>query len=225
MVAVSSLIAVAGLVSVVIAVPPTYRASSSVVLLNPPSVPEVESEGASEETLRALDNPYERFNDLSVVVDIMRRILVSAPTEEVLAERGLAGDYSVAANIDFYRGPIVDIAAEGASEAEAITGARLVVDMLEETLDAVQERQGTDPNYRITSDVVVPATRATRVLSSTLRRAIAVSALGALFVVGSAVAADALTTRRSSPATRRSTGVVRNLAKSSPAPRDVAHSG
>ena len=195
----ASLVVVAALVFTVTTVPPVYRASSSVVLLNPPAPPASEVEGASSDVIRSLDNPFERFNDLSVVVDILRRIMNSGPTRDALEEQGLLGTYTVAANIDFYRGPIVDVAAEAGSEVDALRSTELVMSMLEETLRDLQVRQGTSTDYLITSDVVVPATRATQVFSSTLRRLIAVGALGVMFVFGSVLAVDAILARRRKP--------------------------
>ncbi len=202
-------IATAAVAAVVVSTPPTYRATSSVVLLNPPEAPASVTEDAGEVELRALENPYERFNDLSIVVDIIRRVLASDPSMDTLVGRGLQGTYTVAANIDFYRGPIIDVAAEAGTEAEALRATQLVVDLLQQTLDDVQTRQGTDPDYFITSDVVVPATRATLVLSSTLRRAVATAAAGALFVLGMVIVADSFSERRREKAAEELSGALK----------------
>ena len=181
----------------VIQAPPLYRATSTVVLLAPPSPPPVGTDEAEDALDRSqVENPYVGYGDLSIVVDIVRRVMMSRATEAKLRDQGLVGDYEVAANADFYRGPIVDISAEAATPEAAAESTALVAAELEETLVAIQSAQETDPAYFIRSDVVVAATRADRVYSSTLRRVIAVGAVSVLLILGSAVLADTVAESR-----------------------------
>ena len=62
------LLTIAGVVAAVVLSPPVYQTSGSLVLLNPPALPEVADPA---DTAKVNANPYLRFNDLSVVVDII----------------------------------------------------------------------------------------------------------------------------------------------------------
>lgn len=182
------------LAATLVLVPPTYRASSSVVLLNPPTPPEADVK--SSKPTGDYQNPYARFGDLSIVVDILRRIMTSSPLMDKLRQEGLVGTYTVAANIDFSRGPIIDIASEASTAPDALGSTALVVKELGLQLGALQAQQGTRPDYFIRSEVVVSATRSTRVFSSTLRRLIAVGALGFGLVISTAIIGDSISRRK-----------------------------
>lgn len=177
--------------------PPKYTAGSSVVLFNPPRAPgdEKPPQPGTEEAKR-IDNPYVRFNDTSIVVDVLRRMMLSDTTAERLRGKGVTAPYTIAANLDFYRGPIVDVATEGATAEGAIASNRLVVDELIATLAQMQADQGTDPIYSFTADEVVSPTKAKRVITSTLRRLIGAGAFCGFLVLASAVAADVFSARR-----------------------------
>lgn len=182
----------AGLVATIVAVPPTYDATASVVLLGPPTPPEVE---ATQTAAPDDQNPYAQFGDLSVVVDVLRRIMESPTTEHLLEEEGVTEDYTVAANVEIRRGPIIDVLTEGATRREAIEANRIVVDHLLAELAEIQERQGTDVDYWITAEQVVVPDDAERSYSSTIRRAIAVGALAVAAVIASAALADSVAQR------------------------------
>ncbi len=179
---------------VVVSAPPVFRSSGSVVLFSPPLAPDLEP---GEKPPDGVENPYVRFNDLSVVVDIVRRVLLSPEVDAELRDLGVVGTYTVAANLDFYRGPIVDIALEAPTAGMARTSTELVMTRLEEILDDLQAREGTDPTYRIKTEIVVHPQDGTRVLSSTLRRGMAGSVLAAGLVVLAVVLAEAWRKRRS----------------------------
>lgn len=184
------------LVAVVIVSPPTYRASAAVVLLNPPAVPVASVNGPPVPP--KVQNPYVQFGDLSVVVDILVRVINSDEVVASLKARGLDGQFEIAANRDFYRGPIVDVAAESSTEEGALRDTRLVVKEVQDQLETLQTSQGTDPDYFIKTGTVVGADRATKVFSGTLRLLIAVGGFGALLTVGSGLLADFVSRRRSS---------------------------
>lgn len=171
--------------------PPSYRTSASVVLLNPP--PPSEPSGAVSP---GSQNPYVRFNDITVMVDILVRVMRTNEVAHALGDRGLRGEYTIAANAAFYRGPIVDIAVEAGSPAVAKESARLVMKELDTQLERIQSQQGTDPSYFIRATPVVTPERASTVLSSALRRLIAVGFLGLIAIIGAAMIADALPSGR-----------------------------
>jgi len=173
---------------------PTYRASAAVVLLNPPALPEVTPE--NPEIPPEFQNPYARFGDLSVIVDILVRVIDSEPVKDSLAAKGLDGTYEIAANRDFYRGPIVDVSAEADTEAQALLNANLLIDEMQRELLDLQVQQGTAESYYIKSEIVVAPDKATRVLSKTLRLLILVAGLGMVVTVASGLIADARQRRR-----------------------------
>lgn len=175
--------------------PPAYRASSAVVVFNPP-IPPVDPRNPSA-TVPKAENPYARFGDLSVVVDILKRIMLSGPVDKELRKAGLVGEFTVAANLDFKRGPIVDLATEAPTAELAIESNKILIEELRTQLAKLQSQQGTGETYQIRGELVVPPTAATRVLTSALRRTIAATALAGLLVIGLAVLAEARTERRS----------------------------
>ena len=76
---------------VVVSAPPVYRSSGSVVLFSPPQPPDPtlrDVDPSVPTTTVASDNPYVRFNDLSVVVDIVRRVLLSTEVDATVRKAG-----------------------------------------------------------------------------------------------------------------------------------------
>lgn len=193
-VGVAALISVLMMVGVVIASPPTYRASAAIVLLNPPAAPLATVN--SPEVSPKFQNPYVQFGDLSVVVDILVRVTASQDVVDSLKAKGLKGTFEIAANRDFYRGPIVDVAAEAPSGSAAIKDTKLVIKEIQDQLLTLQKSQGTDTQYFIKTGSVVGADRATTVFSGTLRLLIAVGGVGVLLTIGSGLGADFLARRK-----------------------------
>jgi capsular polysaccharide biosynthesis protein len=178
----------------VVLAPPTYRSSASVVLLNPPAPPLVTPQ--NPQIPAAAQNPYARFGDLSVITDILVRVLDSEPVKNEMKAAGLDGTIEVAANRDFYRGPIIDVSAESRKAEKAIAGANIVIAELQKQLEAFQAKEGTDPAYFIRTDIVVPAGRATTVFSPTLRLVLLAAGVGLILTVGAGLLSDARGRRR-----------------------------
>jgi hypothetical protein len=197
-----------GLVGYAVAnAPAVYLSSGSMVLFSPPTPPEPvavdDGEGAPPTTV-ATDNPYARFNDLSVVVDIVKRVLLSREVDQRLRAAGVIGTYTVAANIDFYRGPIIDIASEAPTPEASQRSTELVMAELAVALDDLQANQGTDADYRIVAQSVVPPNPGTRVLSSTVRRGMAAMVLATGMSIGILILADSVRRGRNRRRDRRS---------------------
>lgn len=190
--AVASLGVIGVLVATILIAPPVYRASSSVVLLSPPPP---QADPRTELIDPRDQNPYVAFGDLSIVVDILRRVMSGTGVADQLADDGVTGPFTVAANVDFLRGPIIDVATEARTVAEARRANERVTDVLLAELAALQERQGTNPTFWITAETVVPATRATRLYSSVARRLIVVAAVGMGAVFGLVLLTDAVSRR------------------------------
>ncbi|MGH9119350.1 MAG: hypothetical protein ACRD0A_16210 [Acidimicrobiales bacterium] len=172
--------------------PPTYKASGSMVLLEPPSPPALSPTATTVVT----ENAYERFNDLSVVVDIVARIVTGETMRAALQERGV-GDYDVAGNVNFARGPIIEVTAEEPSPEAALASAAVLLAEVRAVLHDRQEAQGTDPRYFITTDDVVVPAETTTVLSATIRSAMAALALGGLLTLAVAAIAESIAKHRS----------------------------
>jgi capsular polysaccharide biosynthesis protein len=189
-----ALLSLLACVAEVVVAGPTYRASAAVVLLNPPALPEVTPENPT--VPQQYENPYARFGDLSVIVDILVHVLGSEPVGQQLKANGLDGTFEIAANRDFYRGPIIDISAEASSGGQALKNAQVVIDELERQLVELQKSQGTDPSYYIKPNIIVPPNKATTVLSGTLRKLILLAGVGAVLTVASGLLADARQRRR-----------------------------
>lgn len=131
-----------------LSVPVTYRASGSAVLLKPQvtSSPPTTTPGASPgqtapTTSAAPDNPYVGLNDMSVVLDIVTRRMKTPTVVTRLAEQGV-GSFTLGANLDFYRGPILDYSADGARREDAVRGAAVVREEIRRQLDELQAQQG-----------------------------------------------------------------------------------
>jgi hypothetical protein len=189
-----ALLSLLACVAEVVVAGPTYRASAAVVLLNPPALPEVTPENPT--VPQQYENPYARFGDLSVIVDILVHVLGSEPVGQQLKANGLDGTFEIAANRDFYRGPIIDISAEASSGGQALKNAQVVIDELDRQLVELQKSQGTDPSYYIKPNIIVPPNKATKVLSGTLRKLILLAGVGAVLTVASGLLADARQRRR-----------------------------
>jgi capsular polysaccharide biosynthesis protein len=181
-------------VGTVIVAPPTYRSSASVVLLNPPALPVTTPQNPQIPT--AAQNPYARFGDLSVIVDILVRRVDSESVKSSMKAAGLDGTFQVAANRDFYRGPIIDISAQSRTAAKAVDGANIVIAELQKQLKALQENEGTEPAYFINAKLVVGAGRATTIFSPTLRLLLLVAGVGLILTIGAGLLSDARGRRR-----------------------------
>jgi hypothetical protein len=187
------LLTIAGAVgAVVVLSPPVYQTSGSLVLLNPPAPPVV-TDPADTATVNT--NPYVRFNDLSVVADVIGRTMSGAAMANTLDERGV-DDYEVTGSTDFSRGPIIEAIARESTPEESIQSSQLVLEETEAVLAERQLSQGADPAYLITADQIEVPSEATALYGSTIRSMIAVLVLGGICVLGLAILAEAISTRR-----------------------------
>jgi hypothetical protein len=192
------LLTLCGAIYVVAVKQPVYEASSSFVLINPPAPPTAE-DIALDPSLGRIDsdNPYTRFTDQSVVVEVLASGITSPSAKRTLEKAGADPRYTVAPVSEFgYSSPIIQITAQGWTPQAAIRGAKLVTAAVTRELDHMQQAEGVNPKYRIrTRQLDVPDSAELRA-SGQLRMLVAVLGLGAvlLFVVVSM--ADALTTLR-----------------------------
>lgn len=189
---------VLGMVLVVFAVPPKYESGGALLLLLPAQPEDTEdTEGPIlpvEDPVNSY-NPYIAYGNLSVVSDIVARVMMNEAQANELAEQGITG-YLVSSSGDYSRGALIEVEVEAATAAEAQQAAEAVLGQVAAVLEEQQARYGTDPEFFITADLIEPAREGTQTLSSTLRALIATAALGGLLTCGAVLAAEGLTEHR-----------------------------
>jgi hypothetical protein len=192
------LLVLCGAVYVVAVKEPVYEASSSFILINPPAPPTVE-DIARDPSLGRInaDNPYTRFSDQSVMIEVLSSTMSSESAQRGLLKAGADPRYEVAPTSSFgYSSPIVKVTAQGPTPEVAVASAKLVGKALTAELTRMQQAEGVDPGYWIKAQQVEFPARAQLKASGQLRMLVGVLVLGAvlLFVVVSV--ANALTSLR-----------------------------
>ena len=107
---------------------PVYEASASYILVNPPPPP-TEDQIVRDPDLAKIDsdNPYTRYSDQSVVVQVLAARLNSEAARSALAKRGTDREYTVASSVEFgLTAPIVEITGTGSSPEAAVATANVV---------------------------------------------------------------------------------------------------
>jgi hypothetical protein len=185
---------VAGAYWVMAVMAPTYEAAATYILVNPPPPP-TEAQIARNPSLGRIDvdNPYTRFSDQSVLVQVLASRLKSADVRLSLAQRGADPNYIAAPSAEFgFSAPILQITGTGTSAVGAIRTAELVGRALTQELDRMQQVRGVDKQYRIKTEAVVAADHALLKASGKLRGLVAVFALGAILLFMAVSILDAL---------------------------------
>jgi hypothetical protein len=177
---------------------PTYEASSSFALLLPPPPPSAD-QIAKDPSLARLktDNPYTRFGDQQVIIQVLANTISSSSARQALARAGVDPRYIVMPSSTFgLASTIVQISAVSSTPAGAVKSARIVDDAVTKELDRMQAQHGTDPGWRIKALSVLPPDNARLQASAQLRTLVGVLVLGTvmLFIVISI--ADAISTLR-----------------------------
>jgi hypothetical protein len=176
---------------------PTYHATGSIVLLNPREVPDIGDQPVPPEVGQ---NPYARYGDIAIVTDILTRIMSSDSKRDELASQGVPG-YDIVAN-SFQRDPVFEVTGQGPDPDSAMGSTDIVLTEAGVVLTQLQENQGADPDYLISSDRLEDPSTATAKYGSTVRAVIGAMAVGGLGTLGLAVLAEFLGQRR---AARRAT--------------------
>jgi hypothetical protein len=173
---------------------PVYQAKSSYVLLNPPAPPTAEDIARDPALARIkTDNPYTRFGDQSVVIQVLASTMSGDAARHALVRQGADIRYTVAPSSEFgYASPIVQITAIGANAASAIQTARLVGNATTIELDRMQSSQGVDKRYRIKPLQVAAPDQAELQASGQLRMLVGVLLLGVVLMFIVISIADAL---------------------------------
>jgi hypothetical protein len=195
----------AGAFYVAVATAPTYEASSTYILEYPPPPPS-DAQIAANPALANVkaDNPYTRFSDQNVLVQVLSSRLNSEEGRKSLVAQGADPNYTVSPSPELgFSAPILQITGIGTSPQGAIDTANLVGRAAARELDRMQETRNVDDTYRIKAEPVVAAHDAKLKASGKLRALVGVLALGTvmLFIVVSVL--DALSVLRSEWAERR----------------------
>jgi capsular polysaccharide biosynthesis protein len=192
------LLTLCGAAYVVVVKTPVYETSSSYVIVNPPSPP-TEEDVARNPALGHInaDNPFARFSDDTVIVDVLASKLANESAEQALLKEGADPRYEVESSSALgYSSPILKITAQGESPRVAVRSAKLVGSAVIRELERMQKAEAVDPTYWIKAQQLDAPDGAELRASGQLRMLVGVLALGAvlLFVVVSV--ADALTSLR-----------------------------
>jgi hypothetical protein len=187
-----------GAVYVVAIKDPVYEASSSYILINPPDPPTPE-EVARDPSLARInaDNPYTRFSDQSVIVEVLASSMANESAKRALLDAGADPRYKVEPASEFgFSSPILKITAQGASPEVAVRSAKLVGNATIRELHGMQQAEGVDSQYRIKANKVDTPDGAQLRASGQLRSLVGVVGLGAVLLFLVVSVGDAVTTLR-----------------------------
>jgi len=209
------LLTLCGAVYVVAIKPQVYEASSSYILINPPAPP-TQEQIARDPALGRIhaDNPYTRFSDPTVVVQVLASSMANESVKRALLKAGADPRYKVepASGLGYSNGPIVKVTAQGTTPEAAVRSAELVGNGVSRELQGMQQSQGVDPQYRIKVNKVFTPDAAQLQASGQLRALVAVLGLGTVLLFLVVSVGDAVTTIRTERTGRS--------AESPPAPDD-----
>jgi hypothetical protein len=166
--------------------PDLYEASSTYILVTPPAPPTPDEIARDPKLAKGADNPYTRYSDQSVVVQVLASRLNGDDARTALAKQGADSNYTVQPSSEFgTSAPIVSITGTGTSPGSAIKTADVVGLALTRQLADMQKVHGVAPRYQITTQQIVAAHDARLKASGKLRAGVAVIALGTvmLFIV------------------------------------------
>lgn len=128
---------------------PTYQLDVDFALVAPPSQATSEAVAADPALAHiSPNNPFNRFTDQSVVVDILASTVSADPIHAQLVAKGANPKYSATPSTKFGSPtPIADVKGVGSSPAAATKTANLVSQALTQQLYAMQQAQGVNPYY------------------------------------------------------------------------------
>ena len=184
---------------------PTYEASATYILVSPPAPP-TETDIARDPALGKVhsDNPYVRFSDQSVLVQVLASRLNSDENRASLIKQGADPNYLAQPSAQFgFSAPILQITGMGPTATLAIRSTDLVGEDLLTELDKMQAIRGVDKPYRITAEAVVPARDAKLKPSGKMSALVAVMVLGLIMLFMAVSVLDAIAALRSEWAQRR----------------------
>lgn len=173
---------------------PVYEALTSYVLINPPAPPTDAEIRATPSLAKArTDNPFTRFDNPWVIVDVLTQAVTTEAARERLVGAGADRRYRVAPSSKVgFMSPIVQITGVGPGADSAIGTAELVSKALTTELDRLQRAQGVDSRYRIKPLRLEAPRKAVLRPSGQLRDLVAVLGLGTVLVFAVPSVLDAI---------------------------------
>ena len=163
---------------------PVYQATSSYILVAPPGPPsalQIQHDPALASVHS--DNPYTRFGDLSIVVQLLTDRISTDAARQTLVQEGADSRYVAAPSVQVgATAPIVQITGDGASAAQAMHSASLVGQAIINELNTLQAAAGVDRTYWISTLQLQHPDQAQLQTSSKLRTLIAVFALAVVLM-------------------------------------------
>lgn len=193
------ILTLAGAAYVTAVKPSVYQTTSSYILVAPPSAP-TDIQIQRDPALGKInaDNPYVRYGDLSVVVDILSQDMSTDAVKNALIAQGADGRYTVAASpTASAQAPIIQITAVGSSPAAALESANVVGKAMVGELNTMQAATHVDPSYYITPQQLGAPNPPQMQVSGKLRSLVAVLALGLILLFMAVSTAKALAERKS----------------------------
>ena len=178
------LLTVMGALYIIAIKPPTFQATSGVLLINPPAAPTAAQIVKNPKLGQVnANNTFVAFGNLDVVADAVIGV-VGAETNH-LVTLGADPRYTLALSSDAGLPPMIVVTGVGSTAGEAILSTNLVTQATITSLHQMQVNQKINPTYMIKAVELYAPQQATSSASSKLRTLIAVIALGAilLFVV------------------------------------------
>ena len=164
--------------------PATYEATASVLLTNPPAPPTAAQIVADPSLARVNTyNPLASLGNPVLIADVLIQVVTSPTTKNALAREGADPGYQVALDVSLETPPAIDITGVGANAQSATQSAQLVADAVSQDLLKMQVSQHVNSNYMMSSVEYVYPTSTTSTTSGKLRSAIAVVAVGFIFLL------------------------------------------
>lgn len=186
------LVTLIGLLYVLVIKPPAYQAQGSVLLINPP-VPTSSEVNADP---KGTSNPYVNYNNLTIVADILMNLVSSSTEQAGIVRAGANPNYQVQLSADVGTPPILAVTGTGPTAAVAILSSNLVIKAIETDLAQMQERQGVESKFRITTEQIVVPNQATATISSKLRTLVIVIVGGVLLLLVSVSVSETIERHR-----------------------------
>lgn len=176
---------------------PTYEATSSVILTNPPTKATA-AQIAADPSLKNANsyNQFTQYGDLQVVASAVMDLVSSPSSQPALLAAGVIPNYQLALSTDPGDPPIIDITGVGTTPEAAINSANVLTQAVKNDLIQMQLKQGVNPFYLITADNYVLPTRAQTSSSGKTRSLVVVLAAGLIILLISISTADAIEKRR-----------------------------
>jgi hypothetical protein len=180
--------------------PPVYEASSSLLLVNPPTT----------SATQVVNNPL--LNDgLETVADVITNVVDSTASQKALESEGVDPRYQAQLSTDFGDPPVIQITGVGTTAQAAIRASQLVSNAATNALMHMQATQHVTRANLIKAIPFAQATQAQLSLTSKLRSLIAVIGVGAILLLIVVSGAEALDRRRAArsapPAPARSASI------------------